>query len=323
MDDVATPHDTYFRESFSRREVALDFLRAQLPAGLLAELALDSLTIAKDSYVSRELRASFSDLVYRVRHVGGELSIYLLFEHKAVAEYWTLLQLHRYIGAEGEQYRKQHPQARTLPPVYPLVIYHGKRQWKAPASFHDIVAPLPAALEPFVPSFTYQLVDLSERTDAEIKGAVLARLVQLALRWIYSDKPTERLRELLELIEQIEDRQTAVEILESLLRYYVQGTGRLDEPEVRQLLQQTSTGDPIMQTFIDRYIDQGREQGREQGRQQGRQQGEAAVLLHLIERKFGTPSQAVRERVAAADSDTLLTWSERILTAESVEAVLH
>ena len=160
MDDIATPHDTYFRESFSRREVASDFLRAQLPAGLLAEIDLDSLMIGKDSYVSRDLRASYSDLVYRVRQAGGELSIYLLFEHKSVPEYWTLLQLHRYIGAEGEQYRKQHPQARTLPPVYPMVIYHDKRAWKAPASFHDIVVPLPAALAPFVPSFTYQLVDL-------------------------------------------------------------------------------------------------------------------------------------------------------------------
>jgi len=199
--------------------------------------------------------------------------------------------------------------------VYPIVIYHGKRAWKAPASFHDIVAPLPVALAPFVPSFTYQLVDLSERTDAEIKGAVLTRLVQLALRWVYSDRPRERLRDLLALIEQIEDRETAVEILESLLRYYVQGTGRIDEPEVRHLLQQTSTGDPIMQTFIDRYI--------EQGREQGRQQGEAAVLLRLIERKFGKPSEAVRERVFGADAETLLNWSERILTAESVEAVLH
>jgi predicted transposase/invertase (TIGR01784 family) len=311
MDEIATPHDTYFRESFGRREVAQDFLRAQLPAELLAELDLDSLAVAKDSYVSADLRQSFSDLVYRVGHAGSALSVYLLFEHKATAEYWTLLQLHRYIGAAGEEYRKQHPKARKLPPVYPMVVYHGKQAWKAPASFQDIVAPLPAALEPFVPSFTYQLVDLSERTDAEIKGAVLTRLVQLALRWIYSDQPLERLRALLALIEQIEDRETAVEILESLLRYYVQGTGRLEEPEVRHLLQQTPSGDPIMQTFIDRYIEQ------------GRQQGEAAMLLRQIERKFGTPSDAVRERVLSADAETLLNWSERILTADSVDVVLH
>jgi hypothetical protein len=101
----------------------------------------------------------------------------------------------------------------------------------------------------------------------------------------------------------------------TLLRYYVQGTQRVAEDDVRVLLQETSTGEPIMQTFIDRYI--------EQGREQGRQEGEAAVLLRQIERKFGAPSQAVRDRIVSADADTLLHWSERILTADSVEALLH
>jgi hypothetical protein len=55
------------------------------------------------------------------------LTVYLLFEHKSWSERWTALQLMRYIAAEGDQYRKQHPKARHLPPVYPLVIYHGDR----------------------------------------------------------------------------------------------------------------------------------------------------------------------------------------------------
>ena len=117
------------------------------------------------------------------------------------------------------------------------------------------------------------------------------------------------------LIKQVEDRTTALEILESLLRYYVQGTGRVEESDVRALLEQNPTGDPIMQTFIDRYI--------EQGRQEGRQEGEAAILLRLIDRKFGPPSEMVRERISSADPETLLRWSDRILTAESLDAVLH
>jgi len=184
-----------------------------------------------------------------------------------------------------------------------------------PKNFHALVSPLPPVLTPFVPQFTYTLHDLSPRTNAEIKGALLTRLVQLAMRWIFSDQPIERLRELFALIEQIEDQTTALEMLESLLRYYVQGTQRVDEQDARLLLQQTRTGDPIMQTFIDRYI--------EQGRQQGIEQGEANVLLCLITKKFGPPSESVRQRIAAADADTLLHWSERILTADSLEAVLH
>ncbi len=315
MDEIASPHDAFFRESFGRREIAVDFLRCQLPTALLDEIDLGTLEISKDTYVASDLRSAYSDLVYRVRHRDGPLSVYLLFEHKSSPEHWTLLQLLRYIAAEGDAYRKQHPEARNLPPVYPLVIYHGQRAWQVPASFHALVEPLPPALSPFVPQFTYSLHDLSERTDAELKGDVLTRLVQLALRWIFAAEPIERLRDLLGLIEQVQDRATAVEILESLLRYYVQGTQQVDEGDVRALLQQTSTGEPIMQTFIDRYI--------EQGRQEGMQAGEAAVLLRQIERKFGPPSEAVRRRIADADSETLLRWSERILTADSLEAVLH
>jgi hypothetical protein len=188
IDRIASPHDTFFRESFTRSEVARDFLRCELPAALLAELDLATLTIGKDTYVASDLRTAYSDLVYRIAYRGEALNVYLLFEHKSWAEHWTALQL---------------------------------------------------------------------------------------------------------------------------LRYFVQGTQRVDEPTVRTLLQQTSTGEPIMQTFIDRYIDQ------------GQRLGEATVLLRQIERKFGPPSDSVRERVLAADSDALLEWLGRILDAESVDAVLH
>jgi predicted transposase YdaD len=327
MDSIPTPHDCFFREGFGRREVAEDFLRHNLPEALLAELDLTTLSIAKDTYVSPELRQVYSDLVYTVGCRDSILHVYLLFEHKSTPEHWTLLQLLRYVVAAGEEYRKQHPRARRLPPVYPLVLYHGRSRWRVPTSFHDLVAPLPPALAPYVPQFRYALHDISARSNAEIKGAVLTRLVQLALRHIYSAEPAERLRELLGLIEQICDQPTALEILESLLRYYVQGTGRLEEQDVRALLQTMPTGEPIMQTFIDKYIaqgvQQGMQQGMQQGVQQGVQQGETAVLLRQIERKFGPPSEPVRRRIVEADAETLLTWSERILTADTLEAVLH
>ena len=70
-----------------------------------------------------------------------------------------------------------------------------------------------------------------------------------------------------------------------------------------------------MQTFIERYI--------EQGMQQGMQQGKAAVVLRLIERRFGPLSDDVCRRVTQADPNTLLQWSERILDANSLEEVLH
>ncbi|MBK5939400.1 Rpn family recombination-promoting nuclease/putative transposase [Halochromatium roseum] len=66
---------------------------------------------------------------------------------------WVLLQLLRDIALRGESYRKQHPEAKTLPPVYPLVLYHGQRRWRMPSDFHALIRPLPEVLKPSVLRF--------------------------------------------------------------------------------------------------------------------------------------------------------------------------
>lgn len=58
----------------------------------------------------------------------------------------------------------------------------------------------------------------------------------------------------------------------------------------------------------------------QQGMQQGVQKGEVTVLLRLMERKYGpAATHAHRRRIEQADAETLLEWSDRILTAETVE----
>jgi hypothetical protein len=53
------------------------------------------------------------------------------------------------------------------------------------------------------------------------------------------------------------------------------------------------------------------------------QQGEAWLLLRLLQTKFGELPDTVRERVESADEQTLLRWSERALTTDRLEDVLH
>jgi predicted transposase YdaD len=94
-----------------------------------------------------------------------------------------------------------------------------------------------------------------------------------------------------------------------------------------------------MQTFIDRYIEEGERRGRLEGKQEGRlegkqegrlegklegvQLGEATILLRQIELKFGAISEQDRRRIESADAETLLKWSERVLTAESLDQLFH
>ena len=73
-----------------------------------------------------------------------------------------------------------------------------------------------------------------------------------------------------------------------------------------------------MTRFAERFMDKGREEGREEGIGQG----EARVLLHLLTLKFGPVPESVRSRVESADAETLLRWSERVLSADRVEDVV-
>lgn len=75
--------------------------------------------------------------------------------------------------------------------------------------------------------------------------------------------------------------------------------------------------------FIQQGIEQGHAQGHAQGIEQGMPRGEARMLTSLLQLRFGDLPEAARQRIESADADTLLRWSERVLTAESLEDVLR
>ena len=74
----------------------------------------------------------------------------------------------------------------------------------------------------------------------------------------------------------------------------------------------------LVSSFAQRFT----EQGLQQGLQQGQKQGEAAMLLRQLARKFGpAAAETHRPRIEAADAETLLAWSERILDADTPEDI--
>lgn len=89
-----------------------------------------------------------------------------------------------------------------------------------------------------------------------------------------------------------------------------------------------------MSGFAQRFIEQGIEQGIAQGVAQGVKQGiaqgvklgvqhgEARVLTSQLRLRFGELPEAARQRLDTADADTLLRWSTRVLTAQTLAEVL-
>ena len=56
--------------------------------------------------------------------------------------------------------------------------------------------------------------------------------------------------------------------------------------------------------------------------QQGMQRGEARILTAQLRLRFGELPADVAQRIETADAETLLRWSERVLTAKTLDEIL-
>ncbi|MBK8703315.1 MAG: Rpn family recombination-promoting nuclease/putative transposase [Saprospiraceae bacterium] len=126
--DIHQPHDKFFKEALSRLDIARDYIINFLPTNIRDKLHLGSLELSKDSYLTKELHKSFSDLVYKCTYGQGKqtISIALLFEHKSRPDRYIRLQLLRYMLNMWEAQRNN---KIPLTPILPIVFYHGQQPW--------------------------------------------------------------------------------------------------------------------------------------------------------------------------------------------------
>jgi predicted transposase/invertase (TIGR01784 family) len=158
-------HDKFFKENFSRQDIAVDFVREVFPDTLLSRLDLDTFTLTNNSFVDPTLEEYFADIVYTCTYTDDKpVEIAILFEHKSYKEKYPHFQLLRYLLNRWEEARKQ-----EQPPVLliPVLIYHGRTRW--------VYEPMPAyfgSFDPellrFLPSFDYMLCDISRYSDERI-----------------------------------------------------------------------------------------------------------------------------------------------------------
>lgn len=72
-----------------------------------------------------------------------------------------------------------------------------------------------------------------------------------------------------------------------------------------------------MTTIAEAWI----EEGRTEGLAKGVVLGERQMLLSLLQQRFGTVPASYQKRLKEADSDTLLEWGRRVLSAPSLKEV--
>src|SRR5262245_20046379 len=115
-------------------------MRAVFPKELLAQLDLGTLAPVEGSFVDEGLRASSADLLFSVGlRGGGSGLVYVLFEHQSTLDALMPLRLLRYQTRIWERYAAAHPNEAKVPPIVPMLLYHGSKSWPWKPSFASIV----------------------------------------------------------------------------------------------------------------------------------------------------------------------------------------
>jgi predicted transposase/invertase (TIGR01784 family) len=90
---VAYPHDKFFKFVFSQLDEARDLIFNRLPTTIRKSIDFSNLKIETSSYITKELKEYFSDLVFSCKHKNSNLKISLLVEHKSFVSKFPYLQL--------------------------------------------------------------------------------------------------------------------------------------------------------------------------------------------------------------------------------------
>ena len=164
MSTISNPHDKFFKESFSRLELVQGFIEEVFPVDIKSKINLNSLQLTNASFTDAYLWEHFADLVYQAEFGDKDVLITILFEHKSFLEDFPQKQLLRYMTNIWIEEEKQGSKPFM---VIPVVIYHGKSNWKKYPMKHYFDNP-PEELLRFLPDFDYLLFSLNSFEDYQI-----------------------------------------------------------------------------------------------------------------------------------------------------------
>lgn len=266
------------------------------------------------------LPATPYDALFRVRLRDGlrPARVYALLEHKSRVEPAAALQVARYMVNVRTREVEEHgwSENRRLPPIFPLVLYHGRGRWTAPLSLAEMVEAPPGFGGP-ADGFACGLRDLGRIPASRLPQAPDLRAGLPALREAFSEGVDDA------ALDMITGGPVDGSGFERHLMLYV--TERLDlAPEALEAsLRRTKPErwEALMGTVAQAWMDEGRAKGIAEGLLKGRSEGGAALLLRQLERRFGRLPAAIRDRVRGAAADDLEAWSVAVLDADSLDAV--
>ncbi|MBN1499768.1 MAG: Rpn family recombination-promoting nuclease/putative transposase [Spirochaetes bacterium] len=175
MADGKIRHDNAYKRIFEHPELVQQLLVYFSGEEFVKELDCNSLTKIDKSFVTVEFVDRESDIIYKVKCLEKEIYIYLLMEFQSSVDRFMSQRILRYI-LELYDFLLRSDKIKTLPAVFPVLLYNGDADWTAPEDIFDLIVKgvIP---DMYIPHFKYCKItinDLSNEFILNVKNFVSA-----------------------------------------------------------------------------------------------------------------------------------------------------
>ncbi len=332
--EIGSPHNYLFQNILGREDMARDFVRYYMPAQMAADLDVDTLEVASESYVSDDLRESLSDIVLSLQFKNGyPAEIYLLIEHKSGLNKRTKLQLLKYLNAKWHDLDQSEKLGKYLPVIIPMVFYHGKRKWRYSLEFSDQFNPPGDYYKRYIPKFEHLLHEVPEINKRKIKSTIALEVFHVVLECIFYPEKRDKIYESLDLLFRGLSTEKAGELFYVFIKYLLSATDA-NPKEVEKRVKHLPKGEETVRTTAemlreegyemalrnkDKWIGEGKIEGKLEGRIEGKIEAAQEMLIDLAIEQYGALPSMLEMKIKSIQSDaTLKNLARKIIRLNDI-----
>ena len=315
MTEPTQPHDKLFKGLLDQPGTAGALLRERLPSDIACFLTDDPPELLDGEFIDEALQGSQSDRLFRaLLKGGGEVLLYVLIDHKSTPEPGIILQLLGYLLRIWSRYAGGKAEAlRSLPPILPMVVYHGASEWKVSLSLRDTIK-APEAIKQYQPDVRYVLVDLGPIPNEQLSAYPPLRAGLLALKYSHQDGDTEAV-----LVQAFTDARDIPSLFKMLVVYATTVYASVNPVLLRRAIHK------VRPEWEDEMLSIAAKEWKAEGKAEGRAEGEAKAkadtLIRQLCRRHNALPPDIESRIRAADIDQLDEWLDRFVDARTLEDV--
>ena len=276
-------HDTGYKKLFSDKRIFRQLLETFVDLDWVKDIDFDSCELLDKSFVSDHYKETESDIIYKVKLKGRDLYIIILLEFQSTIDRFMSLRFLNYISnflMDFVQSAKQKP--RSLPAVFPLLLYNGDKKWTAPQALDQLIDGN-ELLGNY--GIRFQYFKIAENEFSKEKLLKISNLIStLFLAEAYYD-PKELEERLISLFEKEEDKRG----ISLLLNWFfnLREHGRISPGDYDKLERVYKDKEEVREMLITALKKEKQaiyEEGKQDGIQEGLQEGLHAKSVKVAER---------------------------------------